>query len=261
MRPRWLIFIAVTQIAAVSLSLAGGLRNRLLGQDPNAMFMILGTNLALVAVLLTLRIQLDSDATQNALLTLTTALGDLRNSRAELKAMLDSAFYKTFETALREARVGVAITHLDTRPPTLRRGTPAEHYYTNLCKLIKNSPATFRRVERLSRDKIPWLQKHISEYEGVRNFSLSVIMPPYEDRKLPHVSVQLIDSHTCILVAVAEHEGTHGPRDIWMRDEDSTLLWKNYYDAILWRQATKLIENGSVDHATWDRLKQELERA
>jgi hypothetical protein len=258
MRIVWLILTALTQVLAVVLSLASGLRTRLLGPDPTAMFMVVGANLALVAILLTLRIQLEGDATQNAVSKIEKAFNELRTSRSELKALLDSDFYARFTAELREARVGVAITHLDTRPPTLRNGTPGELYYSELSKVIKGSKATFRRVERLSPEKIAWIEQLMQEYRGVRNFSLAVIRPVEKDRKLPHVSVQLIDSHTSVLVAVAEHEGTQGPRDIWLHDDASTRLWQRYYDDILWRPSTKLVENGKVDNITWVRLKQEI---
>jgi hypothetical protein len=69
-------------------------------------------------------------------------------------------------------------------------------------------------------------------------------MLPPAPRKLPTVSVQLVDERLTYLVAIVEHVGAHSPRDLRISDSAAAKMWLAYYDEMLWRPAIKIVEDG-----------------
>jgi hypothetical protein len=246
----FVVIVGVIEALFVGLSLAGSARAWIFGSDPNAYYILIMANLALIAVLLPLKATMEGSAVRDSIRGIERDL----NTRSTVAALLDTDFYSRFPVALRAAQIGVAITHLDTRPPTRIKGSSNERYYGDLPKIVKSSRARFRRVDRASREKRSWLEGIVQQCSGSSNFSLGVLLTGSTDRKLPHVSVQLIDDDTTVLVAISEHDRTHGPRDIWIRDPDCTNLWRAYYDAILWRPAVKVIEDGVFNKDAWEEV-------
>jgi hypothetical protein len=116
----------------------------------------------------------------------------------------------------------------------------------------------FRRVERLDREKVEWIERLARNYEGLTNVSLAVLRLEHEARKPSQVSVQVIDNNLVYLVAIAEHEGLHTDRDIRIRDEEAARIWISYYDASLWSRAQPIVERGKFDRTLWQRLRSQV---
>jgi hypothetical protein len=79
-------------------------------------------------------------------------------------------------------------------------------------------------------------------------------------RKLPAISVQLIDNRKCYLVAIREHVEAHAPRDISITDREATAMWLGYYNEMLWGKAIKVVENGVLNQLGLDAVRAHLDQ-
>jgi hypothetical protein len=228
----------------------------LLGPDPEAFYNHLLINLELILLSLRLKIEGTERTLVNALAPIATTVTRFDSDRSTVCSLVDHDFYARFKKVIGNATVGVHITHLDTLPPNRPRKTEANDYYSSIAEIVKSRPrVSFRRVERFSTEKKEWIEELVNDYTGVDNFSLAVLLLESRERYTGLVSVQIVDDHQTALVAVAEHYSSIGPRDVWISDKSCTSLWTSYYENILWRPAAKVLENGRLNTAEYNRVK------
>lgn len=178
------------------------------------------------------------------------------SSTTEAKALYEKDFYKELGRKIKDAERSVMLAHLDTLPPPRLKRSEAESYYNNLYKQIKNkSNINFQRVERYSSEKEEYLEEMISSLSGLENFSLAILNENFSTRKLPYISVQLIDDRIVYLVAVAEHTSPAIPRDILIKDEEIFKIWIDYYTSQLWESCDVIIRNGNLKEGKWNEIK------
>jgi hypothetical protein len=254
MRAMTWIIGALVEVGLIVLTFVSNARQALLGSDPIAFYTVISLNIAFLGVWVGIKIDLGDRSLDLKLDDIERQLRSFASDRPGVSTLVDHDFYGRFGEQLRQASVGVAMAHLDTYPPNRPKKTGAAEYYEAMPKSIKSNPqAKFRRVERASPEKQKWLEELIKTFTGVANFSLAVLLLESRDRRTGFVSVQVIDDLNTILVAVAEHDSSFGPRDVWIRERGATALWKSYYDEALWRPAAKVLENGVLNRPEWDR--------
>jgi hypothetical protein len=247
--------VCLIEIGFLVLTFLGSVRVRLFGADPEGFYILLSTNFALLVIWVGLKGELLERRVGSELKGTQHELQRIRASRPGVRALVDREFYRNFGGEIRQARVGVAMAHLDTHPPHRERKTEAGEYYAHLAETIKSNPQTgYRRVERASREKHDWLRELVDTYANVPNFSLGVLLLPPTERRTGLISVQLVDDREAILVAVAEHYSSSGARDVWITDPAVTSLWKGYYDDTLWRPALKVIDSGRLNKSEWQKV-------
>ena len=174
-----------------------------------------------------------------------------------LEVLSQDEFYQEFRKQVTKAKSIVDISHLDTFPPGSEalRNSESETYYNNFVSMVKNNHnVEFRRVERFSTEKIPWIRKLIDGLSDERNFSLHCLALTMSERKLPYMSVQIIDKRISFIVAVAKHTDAHYPRDILMEGGDISEMWLKYYNSMLWEPSIPIIEHGKFYKDSWDKL-------
>lgn len=158
----------------------------------------------------------------------------------------ETEFYSIWKEQVRNAVRNIDVTHLATVPPSKALDSENE-YFNDLKKLYSNTKAMVRRVERYHDDKKDWIQKLIENFEGVPNFSLSVILDPSTTETPYSLSVSRIDDKTAWIVAVAEHQSTTGYRDLLINGSDSVKLLTSYFNERLWNRSILVINNGKLD--------------
>lgn len=250
----WVLIILI-EAGLLVLTFLEGVRASLLGPGPQSFYILLNTNLAVIILWIGLRADHLERRVEKDVTGMAARLEQLATSSSSVDALVDQEFYMRFADEIGKARVGVAMTHLDTHPPSRTRGTSADAYYDQLPKIVRSHrPVRFRRVERASPPKKEWLEWLVREFVGVANFSMGVLLVPSVERRLGIVSVQLIDEAHAVLAAVAEHDSSLGPRDVWITDQKAAALWKEYYEITLWRDSTKVIENGTLNEPEWNKV-------
>lgn len=186
-----------------------------------------------------------------------TGVQRIIDSKGLVEAIGAEEFHERFRRHATFAKSAVLMSHLDTEPP--RKKGPTGSYFSNLESLIKgNSSAEFIRVERLSPEKIEWVQELISSLGSEGNFSLYVLNVD-GPQKLPHVSVQVIDERVSALVAVHRHSAAGSKRDIWIEDRDTARMWAEYFRAFLVNNSNSIVKNGYFDESEWDALRSQYE--
>ncbi len=168
----------------------------------------------------------------------------------------EDEFYADFENKIASAQHNVDICHFGKLPPTKRPSSPEEDYYDRFHKAVKNSPAAFRRLERITPEKIEWIERLIKGFKGVKNFSLACLHDEdtESDQILP-VSVQRIDQTKVYLVALGEHYSTTGHRDIFINSKEVADLIGRYFEGRLWRRSIRIIDRGAFDEQAWSDLR------
>jgi hypothetical protein len=256
----WFIVVLI-EIAFLILTFVEEARTWLFGPGPESFYVLLSTNMALLVIWVGLKAELQERRIAGEITRLTTRFEQLAASRPGVSALVDRNFYTRFGAEIGKAHVGVAMTHLDTHPPNRPPKTDAATYYASLRKVVRSSPEVrFRRAERASAQKREWLEELVSNFRGIPNFSLAVLLEPSGKRRLATVSVQLIDDLHAVLVAVAEHDSYSGPRDAWITDRDAASLWKEYYEANIWGPSVKVIENGQLVQSEWNKVLEYIDK-
>lgn len=174
-----------------------------------------------------------------------------------LRSIQEAEFYPAFLQEIKTAQKNVDICHFARKPPKRSRDYE-KSYYKALPDVIKNSRASCRRLERITKDKLPWIEEIIDTYKGVNNFSLRCLFDDEKSEQILPVSVQRIDDHKVYLVALAEHYATHGPRDIAITSPELTRLFTQYFNERLWDKAVLVMENGNLDENEWKKLKRKV---
>ena len=94
-------------------------------------------------------------------------------------AVHESEYFITWPAQFKSAKYKVDITHLARNPPYLGKHTSEGEYFRDFKGLVKGSPAQVRRVERLTVEKIEWIEKLIAGLKGANNFSLAIFDDPF----------------------------------------------------------------------------------
>lgn len=180
----------------------------------------------------------------------------------QIKLFHEEEFYSNFKYIIKNASTNVDITNLSLESPLGSNKPEQDDYYAEFLKVVRGKPRVkFRRVERISKDKIPWIEKLIADFSGVANFSLYVILDSIDERsnELSNlVSIQRIDNEHTFIVALLEHTSTIGYRDIYFRDRSVTEFFREYYQKRLIIKSKSIIINGRFVQSTWESLKREL---
>jgi hypothetical protein len=248
------VLAVLVQISLGVVLFASGIRDRIFGADRIEALRVLPLQITFLIAYFVLRSVID----RRVFTQVTNQLDEFFKSTSSVRTVHQDEFYWLFGNSIRSAKNRVAIAHLGTDPPPLV-GTTEPPYYKELASLIKKRPhLRVRRVERLSQAKIPWIEKLIGEYRGVKNFSLRCIDLRNFPSKPPHISVQLIDDYLTFLVAVVEHYPTATDRDVVIRDKGANTIWSGYYDITFWNDSIKLIENGVVNDKLWSETRAKL---
>jgi hypothetical protein len=178
-----------------------------------------------------------------------------------IERLFEEEYYSKWRVLLKDARRNVDITHLGLEPPRGRKGTSERSYYDDFREIVKSSPASFRRVERISLAKLAWIEQLLKDFKSVDNFSLFCIFDKApEDAKRDMsdlLSIQRVDDDHLFIVALREHRSTTGPRDIYIRSKEMREHFSAYFDSRLIGQSVKVIDNGKVLIDDWKRLKKE----
>ncbi len=168
-------------------------------------------------------------------------------------------FYLHMMKYIRKAEKSVALAQLDVRPPKKIPGSSGSIYYNKFIGLVKsNRSVRFQRVERVSREKVEWIESLIGSLEGNVNFSLRCVNYPGQPDKTGNISVQLIDDLYTFLVAIPQHYFPHTNRDLLLFGKDVNELWRRYYDDVLWEMGEPIIEDGIFYSDRWEQLKSDL---
>lgn len=177
----------------------------------------------------------------------------------KIEFLHEEEFYSQFRYLIKKARINVDITHLSLESPINTTKSEQKTYYSEFVKIVKNKKeVSFRRVERVSQDKINWIEKLLRDFKNVPNFSLYCIIDS-EDLKKNELSdllsIQRIDSEHTFIIALLEHHSTIGQRDLYFRDKSVTSFFTLYYQNRLVNKSVPILVNGHVDREKWEEIK------
>jgi hypothetical protein len=161
-------------------------------------------------------------------------------------------FYSLWVAQISTAQNNIDVTHLGPAPPNLSHGKDEGKYFGDMKKIYKASKAQIRRVERLTPQKLPWINKLIEDFRGMPNFSLKVYEDPIKDEMPAAMSVSRIDDRYAWIVAIAEHESTSNYRDLLIMGKDGVDLIRRYFQDRLWNRSITVIDHGVVNE-NWQR--------
>lgn len=180
----------------------------------------------------------------------------------KIELLHEEEFYARFPYHIHTATRNVDLAHLALESPLQDIKPEQSDYYKSLKKSVKsNSRVTFRRVERVSKDKAEWLQQLVTGFTGQTNFSLYCLVDDESTRNNEMsdlLSVQLIDDKHLFIVALLEHTSTKGHRDIYIRDEGVTGFFREYYKGRLVDKSVPIIVNGQLKNDKWEQIKATL---
>lgn len=170
----------------------------------------------------------------------------------------EESFYNKFTQCINSSTHNVDIAHLGLAKPTNLKTTVQSQYYKKLKEYVKQNPAvTFRRVERVSIDKIDWIELIMKDFKGIKNFSLYCFYDNSNEMS-DLLSIQRIDETHSFIVAMNEHNSTRGSRDIYIRDKNVTEFFIEYYNNRLINRSRTIISKGKVDFNQWESIKKTL---
>lgn len=161
-------------------------------------------------------------------------------------------FYSLWPAQVRLAQHAVDITHLGRIPPRGRDGEEEQLYFDNIRKLYSESRAEIRRVERWTDEKAEWIERLVAQFEGQRNFSLSLYKDPSEVEMPMAVSVCRVDDKFAWLIAMAEHQSTTGFRDVLLTGGRTVELVRQYFNSRLWARSVLMVDRGVLTEG-WHR--------
>lgn len=162
------------------------------------------------------------------------------------KRIPDHEFYHDFMNEIRKATSSVNISYFSPYPPDTTTHSDRKEYYRKIKTLVKRSPRVrFRRLVRYTDLNLPWIKEMLNDYNGVPNFDLAVIRDlEKSDVKMSYsLSVQVVDSSKCWLVAIESHENQSQFRDLYLESKEIGDSLNGYYSR-LWNMSDKLIESG-----------------
>ena len=146
---------------------------------------------------------------------------------------------------------------MHTKPPSHRAGSVGARYYAELSRQIKHQLFRYWRVETVTPEKLAWLEKLIDEYRGNQKASLACMLPDKVGSPVPEVSVQIIDDHTAILVAMGDDLQF---RDIIITNSKAVKICAEYYKRVLWRRSIEVVKSGTFNPDAWNKVKGCLQR-
>lgn len=168
----------------------------------------------------------------------------------------DDEFHQEFLLACQQAKNQVFITNLSPSPIYFSSSKDRNQYLASLLKEIKAKPKVqFRRLIRYTSENTKFATELISKLQGCSNAHLALIKDSDEEANPLALSVQVIDSNDCWLVALEAHERQTSYRDIHIRDKTFADAIYKYYMR-LWQKGTIILESG-IEKKDW---KKELTR-
>jgi hypothetical protein len=180
----------------------------------------------------------------------------------KIEMLHEEEFYSKFKSLINFSTQNIDITNLSLDNPLKTIGDEQHNYYKEFIQIIKQKKnVKCRRVERISVQKIEWIDSLINDFRNVNNFSLYCINETEESRKkelIDLLSVQRIDDQHTMIVALLEHDSTGGKRDIYIRDSGVTHFFIDYYNKKLIARSTPIIKNGKINTDSWNTLKKSL---
>lgn len=169
-----------------------------------------------------------------------------QNTRCEF--LSDSKFYSHFSHEARQAESNVNICYFAPYPPDSTNHKERKKYYEEIISTIKKKPEVkFRRIIRNTPANKEWIKEIISEFKNVPNFDLRIINDcPDDNIKMPHaLSVQIIDTRKCWLVAIESHEKEGPFRDLYIEGDEIGKSLTGYFNR-LWSMSDEIISSGRL---------------
>lgn len=244
-KPEWIFFL-IEGVLTV-LHFVEGVKKAFPHPEEAFVYIAVGQMLA-IALYVAFRWMSVEESIENAHQKLETKLDAL----TQVTLLTADAFYEDFERENDRASHAVSISHLDKRPPRLADGSGESRYFANMRKVIdRNSPKSFRRIERLSLEKKDWIHRVVQACQGAKNYSLRGLSLREAGERSLVVSAQVIDSEITYLVDVARQQDGHSTRDIKIVDEEFAAKWLSYYNDVLWTRSLPIIENGKLVDEKW----------
>lgn len=185
------------------------------------------------------------------------------NNVPKVEMLHEEEFYSKFKYIIKNAQTNVDITHLSLENPLNGSKTEQKAYYKDFINIVNEKQnVDFRRVERISKDKVIWIETLLSQFNQVHNFSLYCLKEPdnskFEDL-VDLISIQRVDDSHTFLVALLEHKSTIGKRDIYLRNKEVTTFFRTYFQKRLIEKSIPIIRNGNIDTKAWLTIKKALE--
>ena len=176
---------------------------------------------------------------------------------SQIDFLYEEEFYSKFKQMILQATISVDITHLGLTPPLQRKDSLQSDYYKNLYDVYKKSKATIRRVERVSVEKIEWIEGLLNKMEGLVNFSMFCLVDNEKElaEMSDYLSVQRVDEEHVFFVAVTEHRSTSKPRDIYIKSKRLGEYFLNYYETRLIRKSLQVMKDGKMVPDSWNKIK------
>lgn len=169
-------------------------------------------------------------------------------------AVHEKEFYFLWKKQFEEGQNNIDITHMGKVPPRNLNSQEIE-YFNNYVLMTKATTANTRRVERLTKEKITWIDNLHSSLKGCNGFSLSVVIDTSE---IMPISVSRIDDKYAWIVALSQGESTINFRDILITDKNVISILSNYFENNLWKKSVLLLNRGQST-GNWEEIKRRLD--
>lgn len=252
MRGRWLAYIANIVLCLFGLA-------DLVWHDKIAHVVDLqpGMNLLLICVGLSMAsLVLHKDLEEHYLRTQLKAVQTLAERCGVCTAVHESEFYALWPRQFEQAAANIDVAHLGPRRPNQQRSDTESKYFGSFIKMAKKSKAQIRRVERMTREKLEWIEELISGLTDATGFSLGIYEDDLGDAEMPRaLSISRVDMTVAWIVAMTEQQSLQGLRDLEVRGREAVGLFATYFENRLWRPARIVIREGKFDEAVWSEIK------
>ena len=184
---------------------------------------------------------------------------EYKNSITNIEYLFEDQFYAKIKTLIQKSNTNIDLSHMSIKAPISKNGSIQKSYYDSLKSLSKKSNSHIRRVERFSKEKINWIEKMISDYDGIINFSLYIYIDPSTELKNSEMSsvlsIQRIDDEHLFIVALNEHTSIKAARDIYFHSKELTKYLIDYFQIRIINHSICIIENGKFNEQAWINIK------
>lgn len=185
-----------------------------------------------------------------------------KDSITNIEFLREEQFYATLKVLIASSKDNIDLSHMSLQPPVQKSGSLQESYYKSLKSIAKKSNSHIRRVERLSKEKIQWIEGLIKDFSKISNFSLFIYKDPSLELQKSEMSallsVQRVDSEHTFIVALNEHSSISRPRDIYFRSKMLTDYFVKYYQDRIIKHSECIIDNGIFNEPKWQQIKSNL---
>lgn len=156
----------------------------------------------------------------------------------------ERSFYQLWRTQVQTAVNNVDVTHLGRRPPQMNHGRSEKAHFADLRSCYRASKAQIRRVERLTKEKLCWIEQLVSDFKGLGNVSLALYADPSDGDMPAALSVCRVDDTYGWIIAMAEHESTSKYRDLMLTGAEGIDLIRRYFQERLWNRSIVILDHG-----------------